>query len=83
MRKQALGMLPAAEQADVDLWEAHDSFLRGKQHVAGRGDRQSRTQRRAVDGGDHRLGALQNGMIAFARTAVVLPALAGFGLVRP
>ena len=77
MAEQALRMASAAEQADVDLGQPERALLGRKQDVARGGDGEPRPQRRAVQGADHGLGALADGVEALADAAVVLPALAG------
>src|SRR6185369_1969825 len=59
----------AAEQADIDLGQAHRCLFGRDEDVTERDHRQAGAERGAVDRADYRLGAFPDGMEAFARAA--------------
>jgi hypothetical protein len=77
MAKQPQGVPTATQKPDINLRQAQAGFLGCDQYVAGGGKRQPGTKRWAVQRGDHRLAAFDDGVEALPRATAVLPARAG------
>src|SRR5688572_4134704 len=76
-REETLEELDAASEADVDFRHREHRVLAREDDVAAQRERESRTQCRAVDRGDHRLVAVDRAIEHLAYQAIQLAVFAG------